>query len=124
MVDYAENNLSTPSGWGSAGITGGEGDDQVNGGLPPLSAACFDGESSLGYDLNTFCSSPSSCVVDGVNLFSNSPPVDLYYEPLSPTFNDWEYSYQYRFQLTPPHLAPAGSAPSRFHSPTFLEQSR
>ncbi|MCO5197202.1 MAG: hypothetical protein M9941_05555 [Anaerolineae bacterium] len=99
MVDYAENNLSTPSGWGSAGITGGEGDDQVNGSLPPLSAAYFDGESSLGYDLNTFCSSPSSCVVDGVNLFSNSPPVDLYYEPLSPTFNDWEYSYQYEFSI-------------------------
>lgn len=114
MVDYVESGLeTTPSGWGSGGITEGEGDNQVDGDLPPLNPAYFNGKTSLDYDLNTYCSNDNSCVVAGTDLFDDSPPLTATqandpYIPVNPIFNDWEFSYQYEFSVDPAAFGASG----------------
>lgn len=91
--DYVDTGLGTVSGWGSAGVTGGEGSIALG---DPNKVAV---ESSMGYNLNHFCTNSSSCTVAGVDLFSDSPPVNADYAPLNPTFADWQFSYLYEFRF-------------------------
>lgn len=103
LMDYIQDEQSTPSGWGSGGITAGEGHAD---GLDP---AYFNGETSLGYNLNTYCNTGiNNCTISGVNLKKDSPPADQYYNPTDPAFADWEYSYIYEFSVDRAAFGAAG----------------
>ncbi len=91
--DFVEDGMSTVSGWGSAGVTGGEGSVSVG------SASQVAVESSIGYNLNRFCTSSSSCTVSSTNLFSTSPAVNADYTPVSSFFTDWQFPYLYEFRF-------------------------
>ncbi len=94
LIDYVQDKQSTPSTWGSAGISGGDG--RANG----LDPAYFQGATSIDYNLNHFCTSGiDNCTINGVNLKQDSPPVDQYYAPTDPTFAAWEYRYLYEFAI-------------------------
>lgn len=101
-ADYVENGRPTVSGWGSAGVTGGEG--SVAKGNPNQVAV----ESSIGYNLNRFCTGSGSCTVSGVNLFQNSPPVNADYTAQSAFFADWQFPYLYEFRFDAAAFGSAG----------------
>ncbi len=100
--DFLEDSRPTPSGWGSAGVTGGEGSVAVG------NASQVAVESSIGYNLNRFCTSSASCTVSGVNLFVNSPPVNADYTPVNSFFADWQYPYLYEFRFDRSAFGSAG----------------
>ncbi|MCO6449426.1 MAG: DNRLRE domain-containing protein, partial [Caldilineales bacterium] len=103
LMDYVESGLSTPSGWGSGGITDGEGSAD---GLNP---AYFVGETSEGYNLNLYCPGGlAGCSVGGVDLENDSPPTDAFYNPTNPIFNNWEFTYLYEFSVDPAAFGAAG----------------
>ncbi len=100
-ADYVEDGLSTPSGYGSAGVTGGEGSIAVG------SASQVAVETSTGYSLNKYCNSSASCNVSGVNLFQDSPPQNNYVAT-NPAFSDWQFSYLYEFRFDASAFGSAG----------------
>ena len=100
--DYVESGRPTVSGWGSAGVTGGEGSIAVG------NASQVAVESSIGYNLNRFCTSSASCTVSGVNLFQNSPPVTANYTAQNAFFADWQYPYLYEFRFDAAAFGSAG----------------
>lgn len=100
--DYVEEGIGTVSGWGSAGVNGGEGSVAVGSGSQVAV------ESSIGYNLNRFCTSSSSCTVSGVDLFQNSPPVNADYSPQNTFFADWQYAYLYEFRFDAAAFGSAG----------------
>lgn len=99
-ADYLETNLL-----GSAGINAAEGKYNV---LPGNDLSLVGVESSIGYNLQTYCTSSSSCTVAGINLLQTSPAQDGNYISLDPTFDDWQYSYLYEFRFAAAPFGPSG----------------
>lgn len=106
IVDYISVKAGTPSGYGTLGVSGGEGNVQFG-----SAAHVLEVKTSLDYNLNNLglCVG-GNCNAGGVNLLLNSPPTvnSTSYNVTNPAHSGWIFPITYTVRIAAAAFGPSG----------------